>query len=243
MEWPSITILIVTYKRPSEVRGVIEALQDKLIYPGVLLWRLADDCTGDNYVPDILRDFPNLAFEYTITPKRSGWGINVNTGLRAAGPGYVFQIEDDQIAYRSIDLENGVFVMEHDQTVGLVRYDGIEGHRLMLFMDETPKVDNRRSHFLRIMRRKTKGLNAYSNRPHLKHPRFHGVYGGYPEGLSMGSTEEVFAHHILHQPRGTPDLVALANGVQRAFRHVGTSRQLTDADIGQRVEWEHGSPA
>jgi len=236
-QWPGVTVLIVTFDRPKEVREVIRALRVNLHYPGELRWHIADDSTPtSNYVPGIAGDFPELKFSHTITPKRSGWGVNVNTALRNIKTPYVFQIEDDQLATREINIEAGVFVMEHVPTVALVRYDGIEGHRLMLYMDETPKINGRRVHFLRIERQKTKGLNAYSNRPHLKHRRFHELFGLYPEGLSLGSTEETFAHHVLHA-KGTPDLVALANGIERAFKHIGESRQLTKEDIGKVVTW------
>lgn len=233
-QWPDVTVLIITYNRPKEIRQVIETLQDKLHYPGEIRWHLADDTSPGSYVADILRDFPK--FSHTITPKRSGWGINVNTALRAIKTPYIFQIEDDQVALRQLDIEAGVFVMQHVPTVALVRYDGIEGHRLALYMDETPKIKGRRVHFLRIDRRQGGGLNAYSHRPHLKHSRFHALYGMYPEGLSLGSTEELFAHHVLHA-KGTPDVVALADGIKRAFKHIGKSRQLTKEDVGKVVTW------
>jgi len=235
-EWPDVTVLIVTWNRPKVIRRVIQALQENLHYPGAIRWHLADDTSPGSYVADIVHDFPALKFSHTITPKRSGWGINANTALRAIKTRYVFQIEDDQLASRRLDIESGVFVMEHVPTIGLVRYDGIEGHRLMLYMDETPKINGHRVHFLRIDRYRTKGLNAYSNRPHLKHLRFHETYGMYPEGLNLGSTEETFAHHVLHA-RGTPDLAALPDGIKRAFKHIGESRQLSKEDIGRVVVW------
>ena len=230
---PDLTILIITWNRPEEVRRVIARLQEKIYYPGPLHWHLADDTSPGSYVADIISEFPE--FTYTITPKRSGWGANVNLALRNIKTPYVFQIEDDQLALRKLDLEAGVFVMEHDESVSLVRYDGIEGHRLALYMDETPKIKNRRVHFLRIDRRRCSGLNAYSNRAHLKHMRFHAAFGYYHTGFSLGSTEELFARHVLYHKRGEHDLAALSSGVERAFQHIGRSRQLSKDDIGRTV--------
>lgn len=235
-QWPDVTCLIITWNRPEEIRQVIRALQEKLHYPGEIRWHLADDTSPGSYVADIERDFPKLNFSHTITPKRSGWGINVNIALRAITTPYIFQIEDDQLAMRKLDIEAGVFVMQHVPSVGLVRYDGIEGHKLVLFMDETEKIRGRRVYFLRINRHRSERLNAYSNRPHLKHRRFHGLYGLYPEGLSLGSTELMFSLRVL-VTKGTCDLAALSNGVERAFKHIGTSRQLTSEDLGKVVEW------
>lgn len=235
-EWPDVTVLIITWNRPKVVRQVIQVLQEKLHYPGEIRWHLADDTSPGSYVADILRDFPALQFSHTITPKRSGWGGNVNMALRAMKTPYVFQIEDDQLALRQLDIESGVFVMQQDPSVGLVRYDGLEGHRVTLYMDETPKIKGRRVHFLRVRRKLTMGLAGYSNRPHLKHPGFHIAYGLYPEGFSLGSTEELFAWRVMHSEG--PDVVALSSGIERAFRHMGKSRQATKEDIGRVVLWK-----
>lgn len=246
MSWPTITVLIITYDRPKEVREVIRALQENLSYPGELQWHLADDSSPDTYALDILGDFPDLSFTHTVTPGRSGWGINVNTGLRAIDTPYVFQCEDDQVAQRPLDLERGVYVMEHVPAVGLVRYDGLEGHRLVLYTDETPKLDGYRVHFLRIDKASTlkrKTTHGYSNRPHLKCRAFHEFLGYYPEGLNLGSTETMYAHHVMWN-KGPPELVALSDGVVRAFKHIGKSRQLTEEDVGENVTWDsHERPA
>ena len=234
MTLPAVTILIVTWNRPQEIRRVIERLKEKVYYPGPLFWHLADDTSPGSYVADIVRDFPE--FNYTITPRRSGYGLNVNLGLSHIKTPYVFQIEDDQLAERRLDIDAGVFIMEQDKTVALVRYDGIEGHRMVLTLDETPKVNGRRVHFLRIDRKRSQGLNAYSNRPHLKHRRFHEVFGSYSHGFCLGSTEELFARHVLYHHRGSNDLVVLSNGIERAFTHIGKSRQLSKDDIGKVVE-------
>jgi len=186
-------------------------------------------------LPDILGDFPDLNITTTSTPRRSGWGANVNTGLRAIKEQHVFQIEDDQLAQRTIDLERGVFVLEHCPQIGLVRYDGLAGHRLVLRLEETPMVKGRREHFLRIDKRLSsdqKELYGYSNRPHLKHKRFHQAYGAYPGGLALGSTEASFAHVVM-ESKGPPELVALSDGIDRAFKHIGKSRQFTTEDVGK----------
>lgn len=235
--WPPVTVLIVTYDRPDEVRAVVGALRNHLRYLGKLCWHLADDSTGDpSYVPSILRDFPDLTWTYTVTPQRGGWGVNVNTALQAVQTPYVFLCEDDHVAQRPLDLGAGVFVMEHVPTVGLVRYDGVEGHRLTLHLEETPKVQGVRVHYLRADRLSSKELYVYSHRPHLKHKRFHEAYGLYTEGVDLGSTETLFAHRVRTAEAG-PEIVVLSDGVERAFKHIGASRQGTAEDIGRRVRF------
>ena len=82
---PGVTILIVTWNRPQEIRRVIERLKEKVSYP--VLWHLADDTSPGSYVADIVRDFPE--FTYTITPGRSGYGANVNLALSHIKTPYV----------------------------------------------------------------------------------------------------------------------------------------------------------
>ena len=236
--WPAVTILIVTYNRLKEVCQVIEALRQNVHYPGELRWHLADDCTPrKSYIADIQRAFPDVEFTSTVVPEVAGWGVNCNTGLRAVTTPYVFQCEDDQVAKRTIDLECGVFIMEQRPDVGLVRYDGLAGHHLVLLLDETPIVKGRREHFLLVDRRlslKRKELYGYSNRPHLKHRRFHEVLGLYPRGVKLGATEELFASRVMTHIGG-PEIVALSDGISRAFQHVGKSWQHTADDVGMDI--------
>jgi hypothetical protein len=247
--WPAVTILVLTYNRLKEVCEVIGALRDNVRYPGELRWHIADDCTPDpTYIAGIRRAFPDMRFTVTIAPTLSGWGINCNMGLQALTTQYVFQCEDDQVAHRTIDLERGVFILEHRPDVGLVRYDGLEGHRLVVLLDETPLVGGRREHFLRVdksLSLKRRELYGYSNRPHLKHRRFHDVLGQYPEGLAIGSTEEVFARLAMGHD-GPPEIAALSDGISRAFWHIGKSWQHTADDVGQHIskqELNRGRPA
>ena len=110
-----------------------------------------------------------------------------------------------------------------------VRYDGLAGHRLLLELRERD-TEIGKIHFLRL-RHDSPSLNVYSNRPHLKHKRFHQFYGLYPEGLKLGETETHFAHRVKDKLRDGPWIVALSSGVENSFRHIGVSRQGTELDV------------
>lgn len=234
MEWPEITILLVTYDRIEEITRTIKALCTNLYYAGNLKWHLADDSSPGDYIQQIKREFTNLSFTYSITA-RKGWGANVNRAMLNIRTDYIFLCEDDYVAKRDIDLSSGVALMEANQQVGLVRYDGISGHTLTLSLKEDKVGEFGRVEYLEIFPN-SPHLNVYSNRPHLKHRRFHQFYGLYREARigerHLGMCESSFAHRIKDM-KGGPKIVALWNGIECVFDHIGKSRQLGEFDIAK----------
>lgn len=228
MDYPDVTVLLVTYDRPQEIRQTIEALQKCLDYKGKLRWHLADDGSPREYVPGVRRDYPTLQFTATVTG-RLGWGANVNKALNFIRTDYMFLCEDDYVALRRLDITTGIGVMMAESAIGLVRYDGLSAHALTLSLRELRLPWGGMQDYL-LVRRDSPHLNIYSNRPHLKHRRFHDVHGLYPEGRTLGETEEAFAMRILHAQPGTPLVAALPDGIPRAFDHIGRSRQGSDQD-------------
>ena len=225
--WPDVAVMVVTYDRPSEIRRVIKALDKHLQYDGKLVWYLADDGSPGHYVLDIQRDFPKLHFQASIT-KRLGWGANVNRCMQKIGEKHIFLCEDDYVALYPLDLNKGVALLDSKANIGLVRYDGLAGHRLNLALEE---IETRLGvlQYLEILKKSSRGLNVYSNRPHLKSRKFHRAYSHYPMEKSLGETESAFAHRVKDILTG-PRLVALETGIVRAFDHIGKSRQNTIED-------------
>lgn len=230
-KFPPLTILIVTYDRPREIREVIDALQKTIDYSGDIRLHIADDGSPGNYVAELLNEYHYLSPSHTITD-RQGWGANVNKALRSISTDYIYLNEDDYVPYRVINLTSGVALLEAQENLGIVRYDGIEGHTLDLKLRE---ADTRigRLNYLHISKH-SPHLNVYSHRPHLKHRRLHDLIGYYSEGLPLGETEEEFAHRIKDKYGDKPPHVAvLPNGIERAFNHIGASRQNTVHDVAR----------
>ena len=225
--WPDVAVMIVTYDRPDEIRRVIVALTKHLQYKGKFVWYLADDASPGNYVLDIQRDFPKLNFRASVT-KRLGWGANVNKCLQKIAEKHIFLCEDDYVALYPLDINKGVALLDSKANIGLVRYDGLAGHRLNLALEE---IETRLGvlQYLEILKKSSRGLNVYSNRPHLKSRKFHRAYSHYPMEKSLGETESAFAHRVKDILTG-PRLVALETGIVRAFDHIGKSRQGTELD-------------
>jgi hypothetical protein len=242
MEWPIVSIIIVTYYRPEEIRRTIAALVQHIQYPeDRLRWHLADDrssewqgeqvgdWTPERYLDDVRADFVDLRFSMTIT-ERAGWGVNVNKAMLYCwdkhGP-YTFLCEDDYVSRGPIRLREGVALLVADQDIGVVRYDGIAGHALNLELRECSTQIGKVPRLLIL--KNSPFLNVYSNRPHLKAQRFHDTYGMYPEGESLGQTETKFAQRVKRKKAG-PGVVVLKDGVDRGFDHIGKSRQHTKDD-------------
>jgi len=231
MNWPDITVLIVTYDRPREIRETIRALEQYIAYPGTVKWHIADDASPETYLPELYSDFRHLSLTATSTA-RKGWGANVNKALKYIQTDYTFLCEDDYVATRTINLEQGVAIIEAQSSICLIRYDGIGGHTgLNLWLREA-KTQIGTFSYLEIDRKRSGHLNSYSNRPHLRHKRFQYSVGDYAEGHTLGHTEEIFAHKVIDAEPGI-GLAILSDGIQSTFRHIGVSRQGTELDHPQ----------
>jgi len=225
--WPQIAVLLVTYNRPDEIRVVIRALQQHLRYPGKLRWVLADDGSPEGYVESIVHDFGNLDWHLSIS-HREGWGVNVNKGMDVCRPAkYIYLNEDDYVPRWDVDLAKGIYLLQANPTLGLVRYDGIAGHQLDLELREVPTPAGQLN-YLRILK-SSPALNVYSHRPHLKTVEFHQHYGRYAVNRPLGVTEVDFAHRF--KDRHGPGIACLVSGVELSYDHIGVSRQGTELDI------------
>jgi glycosyltransferase involved in cell wall biosynthesis len=258
-DWPIVTVVICTFDRPHEIRQTIASLFNNLQYPqDRLRWHIADDGSPNGYVDDV-RSFIESSIEFltrysaddrvthTVT-QRKGWGANVNAALRAVQSDYVYFTEDDYLLLRPLDLRPHVALMETHKNVGLVRY-GIAGHGMWTAVREAdisawlPEFQENTSNqgytgagklsYLEIHPRMIAGeygFYRYSNRPHLKHRRFHEHFGPYPEGLSLGRTEEAMNHLIGLHAKDSPALVCPADWVLWHFDHIGVSYQGSAAE-------------
>jgi len=224
-DWPDVTVLIVTYDRPGEIRKTMRTLQRRLCYGGQLRWHVADDGTPGDYLSELEADL-GITFTSTVTP-RQGWGTNVNTAWDAIETDFVFLCEDDYVARQSLNLTRGVALLLAEPAIGLVRYDGLAGHKLNLFLREAKTKAGRLDYL--VISRDSPHLNIYSNRPHLVHRRFYEQIGPYAEGKSLGATETDYAHRVKDEEGGLL-VVTLDDGIRRAFRHVGKSRQRSGKD-------------
>lgn len=234
-----VTILIVTFARPKMIRKTIYGFLKNHNYNLLdLQFHIADNATEQranikDYVPAIIRDFDYLDWSYTIENK-PGWGNNVNTAIKKINNNFIFLIEDDREAYATIDLVNGVRLLNEKRDVGLVRYDGIAGHIDTVLRLQEVKTQDCRFSYCIIDQELSRRPITYSNQPHLRHIRFTEYYGLYPENVRLGQCERLYASHIKRNPHG-PKIAILEDGIQNRFRHLGAgknSRQHSEFDKG-----------
>lgn len=247
---PNVTVLIITYNRRAELKQTLKALYNYLYYDGIIRYLIADDCTGGTYRDDVLSDVGAARMseetKFISTPHNSGWAGNFNHAYSHVTDDFVLLIEDDYIATENIDISPYVALMLAHTGIGLVRLDGIAGHKAVCHVNETDIGDylphyrqgasmpGKLNYFL--LDNSSRETWLYSNRVHLKHRRFHDFYGMYPEGLRLGHTEESYAHHV-------KDMMLLENAPAIAvpldatsyFDHIGKSYQWTEHDKEHRV--------
>ena len=243
MKFPIVSVLIVTYDRPREIRLTIEALRRHIKYPkDNLRYHIADDGTGENYVYKAQQDFKDLNITATITD-RKGFGANVNKGLRHCWgiSDYVLFNEDDRPPIKTYDLEKAVALLMSEKDcnkpegapprgkLGVFRLGGVASHWLTLQSREADTVLGKLN-YLHILK-SSPFLNCYSNQAFMSHRRFFDYYGLYPEGASLAATETTYANTFKHK-KGGPWICILTDGIDTAQDHIGASRQGSKEDIG-----------
>lgn len=244
---PALTIVIITYNRRAELKQTLQALYDNLYYDDErITYLIADDCTPGAYRDDVLHDFKEINFlneriEFLSTPQNSGWGSNSNHALSHVKDDVVLFLEDDRVLTEPLDISPYVALLMQHTGIGLVRLDGIGGHKTVLHTTETDISDylpnyrqgmgaqGKLNYFL--IDQNSPELWCYSNQPHLKHRRFHEWYGMYPEGLKLGQTEEIMAHTVKDGMK-MPNAPALAVSLDATSKwdHIGRSFQGTEHD-------------
>ena len=137
----------------------------------------------------------------------------------------VLQLQDDLWLLHHFDLHPHVQRLMQDETAGYIRLWGAGGH----------KYEGRlEGEHWRIYWHSDE-LYIPSDRPHLKHWRFHRHFGFYPEGLSTAVTEDAWCHQCknLAGANGvTCDvLVPHAVDIERNFEHAGWHARWRDKGL------------
>ncbi len=250
MDFPVVTIMVITYKRLNEIQQTLDALRKHISYPAdKLRWLIADDSSGADYIESIkaLKRFKALNLEFAVTPANGGWGRNVNHALSQIETEYVFQIEDDYLLRKPLDLRAGIALMETKPEIGMLRYRGIAGTHMVTHLmeadisaylpdhqDGVHMVPGKLQYCLLDSGSPTAYI--YSNGAHLKRRSFHQFYGVYPEGQKLGATEETFCYTVKSAMKlpNAPAIAILPDWFYMWFEHIGQSYQLTEEDRGER---------
>jgi len=234
MEWPDISVLIPTYNRALILRRTIISLRVHLLYSGRL--NIVVGVDGDDNTLDVLeRSFDHscssggyVALEgpRRASGKKTGLGANLNMLIEATKADYLFQLDDDHQLVQDVNLDPHVTYMVENDNADWVRLMGIGSHHYTATLEGQywwVHWDSSGPYSLYIP----------SNRPHVKKRTFHDYYGMYPEGESLGRTEELWCHQCRRKAVAFPGsrqevpsvLVPLNCNSETAWRHVGHSLQ------------------
>ena len=182
MDWPLLCILTMTYNRKDILEDVLRSLNEHLYYLGPRQLIVCDDGSDDG-TQEMLMQFSGTLL---IQNNRVGLGANTNSGLRQAmalSP-IILQFQDDMKLLTTLDLHPHVEKLMSDETCGYIRLWGVGGHRY------TAKLEG---NYWRVWWN-SDDLYIPSDRPHVKHRRFHEFYGMYPEGKKTSETEDAWCH-------------------------------------------------
>ena len=162
MDWPPLSINIVTYNRRDTLRQTIGRLRSHLYYVGPITWIVADDGSDDGTQAMLSEVYPDVAL---VQSDRVGLGANTNAGLRLAlsAADYVLQLQDDMHLLTTLDLHPHIEQLRDNPTCGFIRLWGVGGHRYKA---------NLEGNYWRI-HWDSDELYIPSDRPHVKHARFH----------------------------------------------------------------------
>lgn len=213
-----VAVLIITYNRRDILRDTIASLAEHL--RGEYHIFVADDGSDDGTQEMLHRDIT------LVQSSRVGLGANANAGLKAAftHSDIVLQLQDDMALQKPLDLTPHVERLAADATSGFIRLWGVGGHRYTATLEGS---------YWRIDWRSDE-LYIPSDRPHIKHQRFHGAVGFYPEGLPTAETEDAWCHQCkdIALERGAPSvLVPLQWDTESGFEHMGWHSRWRDKGL------------
>lgn len=197
-----VSILIPTYNRKNIVLQTVHRLQHFLRFDQhiqIIVSADGDDGTYEEVASESAMYDKSVSLVAMCGPrllsggKVTGLGANLNQMLRAAAYPIIMQMDDDHWLNAPLDINQHVAAL--GSCVSWIRFMGVAAHRYRATMIEQYWHVDWESPELYIP----------SNRPHLKHKAFHDFFGLYPEGLSLGGTEETFCHQCKNKARAAAD--------------------------------------
>lgn len=248
MEWPNVSVIIPTYNRPEILLDTLKRLDARVLYDKKLTFYVGND--GDEDIaeflmtelhPDKWDDHlpgePLIERLYIYTgPRRAGaaeqgLGANLNMLLMSTPDTLLLQMDDDHHLYSILGLNKHVKFLLENEKAGWIRLMGVAHHSYQASLEgEYWFIDWHSSGDY--------SLYIPSNRPHLKHRRFHDTYGYYPVDKTLGETEEGFCHQCRNVVRRweksgrevdeLPHVCVPLNTVlhtEKGWKHVGSSWQ------------------
>lgn len=212
-----VAVLIPTYNRFNVLVQALGALVTNI--KGVRIHPVV----GNDYPEPLSSNFPHKGLMPDVLDEPTGsLGANLNRLIKYATQGgfeYIMQMDDDHILKDKLDLAPHIEALQDGSGIGWVRLMGCGFHRLTADLY---------GHYWAV-RWDSPEVYITSNRPHLKRADWHMKFGLYPEGLTLGLTEEGFCHQCRDVGKADPDALKVAIPLtydEFCWDHVGDSWQL-----------------
>ena len=180
MLWPTLAIVIITTTGATCCARRCAADSTRTWRTTARALVIADDGSDDG-TAEMLAGVPRRCARI-VQP--AAWGANANAGVRAAlaRADYVLQLRTTCTCSPHLDMHPHIERLRDDPTCGFIRLWGVGGHRYEVAGGQTSGACSGIATRLYIP----------SDRPHVKHRRFHEHYGLYPEGTPTAHTEEAW---------------------------------------------------
>lgn len=189
-EYPTLAIVMVTYKRTAEAIVTVSSVSKNLVYPKEKRgWYIADDGSPVEHVNTILAELKDNQGEHVLgyhnekfLPGTFFCGRGWNTALSKAHQyaDIILWLEDDWRLERPLDVYPFVRMLLEREDVGIVRL----GH--LAVGSDVRIVGHNGVHYLYYLR--STGY-AYSGNPLLRHRRYIEAYGTFKEDRNPGEIE------------------------------------------------------
>lgn len=207
--YPLVSVLIPTYNRPWILKKTIELLRANLEYKGEIIYYIGVDGNLDT-----CKMFSGHSDIVCVPGPNSGLGANLNRLIENADSDFLLQMDDDHHLLEQLNLNKHIKELQWNKKAGWIRLMGIAYH------DYYAKLIGEYWYIYW----QSPEIYIPSNRPHLKHKRFHEYYGLYPEAKSLGETEEVFCRQC--KDKDSHEIKVLIPLNESKWNHVGESWQL-----------------
>jgi glycosyltransferase involved in cell wall biosynthesis len=216
LDYPVVTVLIITFKRFQLAKKTIESIKENLEYPN-LRFHIADDGSGPEHIQKLFEVIGNKYPISVTNSERGGLSKNTNMGIEACLKyfDYYLQLQDDFVLTHPLDLKPSVQLLAERNDIGMVRLG-----RLNPYMSGT--VFEAINRYWWLLKRKS-DTYVYTENPHLCHKRFPMTYGKMREDLKMGHAELEMCSRFNNS--SGPEIVWPAwLSTTDMFQHIGDSQ-------------------
>lgn len=188
-EFPTISVILLTYKRTDLALRTIRGLGQYLAYPlEKVYFYVADDGSPREHVDAILREIVNCGFcvlgyhneKFSPGTTFPGKGWNLALQIAHQKSPFVLVKEDDWELRRPLAISPYLRMLHDREDVGMVRL----GH--LAVGSKVEIVGYSGIHYLNYLR---DTQYAYSGNPHIRHVRFSQAVGPFAEDKTPGEIE------------------------------------------------------